>query len=210
MKFNWRKGLIIAVAAAGALVGVECLVSFFTPSESRYISVPVPTCWIGFYRSNIAVNDESWRPYHSCSVNLFELQLVFRDWCGVHGGQYPWNVSTNAGGTKELCSLDKDGFDTNSFRHFQVMTDELSSSIYLVCPSDIKTKWNEDFTSLAASNVTYGIHVVPGIAFGSTNKIPMIVCPGDGSVLYYDGSVKVTNRNDPNYKRLKKWYKMTD
>jgi hypothetical protein len=169
--------------------------------------VPVPTGWFPGKYSN-AVRDETLRPSHSCSVNLLELQLVFRDWCSIHGGQYPWNVNTNAGGTKELCALDKDGFDANSFRHFQVMTDELSSPIFLVCPSDTNTKLNLDFESLTASNVTYRIHVVPGLAFGNTNKVPLVVCPADGSVLYYDGSVKVVNRKDPNYERLKKWYGM--
>lgn len=212
MKIRLSKGLIMAVAAVGIIVCLAWFVGIFTSRDSSYIMVPSPTGWFPGKYSNREnsnwVNGESWRHYQSCSVDLFEIQIVFRIWCGDHGGQYPWNVSTNAGGTKELCALDKDGFDANSFRHFQIMTDELSSPIYLVCPSDTNTKPNLDFESLAASNVTYRVHVIPGLAFGSTNKIPMVVCPADGSVLYYDGSVKVVNRKDPNYKRLKKWYGM--
>lgn len=146
-------------------------------------------------RSN---GDEPRRLRISCVNNLKQIELAFRIWSGDHNYQYPWQVSTNAGGTKELCAPDKDGFDINSFQHFQVMSNELGTPLVLICSSEKQKKPAANFASLAASNVTYLIHVVPGLSLGNTNKIPFIVCPADGSILYYDGSIKAGNPNEPN------------
>lgn len=134
----------------------------------------------------------------TCVNNLRQIGMGLRIWGGDHGDEFPWNVSTNAGGSKELCAPDKDGFDDNSFRDFQVMSNELINPLVLFCHSDTQKKPAADFPSLAASNVTYRIHIVPGLSLWNTNKIPLVVCPVDGSVLYYDGSVKAANPNDPN------------
>jgi hypothetical protein len=133
--------------------------------------------------------------------SLKEIAIALRTWEGDHGDDYPWNVSTNAGGSKEFCAPGSNGFDANSFRHFQVMSNELETTKLLVCP-DSGNQPAADFASLQSSNVSFRIRVVPGItpAHAKGNKTPMIVCPIDGSVLYYDGSVKAgkPDTNAPN------------
>lgn len=139
--------------------------------------------------------DEPQRPRISCVNNLQQIGIAFHVWGPDYNYRFPWQVSTNEGGTKELCQPDKDGFDLNSFRHFQVMSNELSTPLVLICPSDRQKKPAANFGSLAASNVSYRIHVVPGLWLRNTKKIPLIVCPADGSILYYDGSIKAGNPN---------------
>ena len=60
----------------------------------------------------------------TCVNNLKQIGLAFRTWEIDHDGQFPFNVSTNAGGTVELCARGTDGFATNAALHFQVMSNE--------------------------------------------------------------------------------------
>lgn len=121
----------------------------------------------------------------NCANSLRQIGLDLRIWAGDHAGQYPWQVSTNAGGSKEFCELDRDGYDKNSWRDFQVMSNELETPLLLVCPGSTNIP-GIDFVSLNASNVTFRVHVVSN----GSNKTPMVVCPVDGTTLFYDGSVK--------------------
>src|SRR3954469_8029157 len=73
----------------------------------------------------------------TCVNNLKMINLSLRIWEGDHG-DFPWNVSTNAGGVKELLDVDKDGFATNAWLAFQVMSNELNSPKVVVCPDDTK------------------------------------------------------------------------
>src|SRR5262245_27038263 len=49
----------------------------------------------------------------SCVGNMKQIGLSFRTWALDHNAQFPFNVSTNAGGTRELCSMSSDGFEQN-------------------------------------------------------------------------------------------------
>src|SRR5882672_11239589 len=65
----------------------------------------------------------------SCVNNLKQIGLGFRIWAGDNGGKFPFQISTNAGGTLELCSRDANGFDRNSVAHFLVASNELSTPL---------------------------------------------------------------------------------
>jgi hypothetical protein len=58
----------------------------------------------------------------TCENNLKMISLSLGIWESDHGDDFPWNVSTNAGGVKELIGADKDGFATNAWLAFQVMS----------------------------------------------------------------------------------------
>src|SRR5205807_6020960 len=117
-----------------------------------------------------------------------QLGLAFRTWALDHGDQFPFNVSTNKGGTFELCSAGADGFDDNGFLHLMVMSNELSTARILVCPADSKQA-AVDFQSLSAANVTYQVH--SGTNIDETNpQAVLAVCPVHGSELLSDGSVQ--------------------
>jgi len=62
----------------------------------------------------------------SCLDNLRDVGLSLRTWAMDNRPRFPFHVSTNWGGTLELRALGADGFDTNSFIHFMVVSNELS------------------------------------------------------------------------------------
>jgi len=84
----------------------------------------------------------------NCVNNLKQTGLAFRVWYNGQADWLPMNVSTNRGGTKEFTT----GADT--FRHFQVMSNELNTTKILVCPADTRVA-AADFIHLNNQNVSY-------------------------------------------------------
>ena len=147
----------------------------------------------------------------NCVNNLKQIGLTFRLWKGDHGDQYPFNVSTNAGGTLELCAVDKDGFYSNSFLHFKAMTgdDYLRVPLLLVCPQDHTKRAATNWASLGPDNVTYRLRSGTKASDANSHTI-FAVCPIDGNVLYCDGTVLDKNGNaakNPEAKSRFKWFR---
>jgi type II secretory pathway pseudopilin PulG len=84
----------------------------------------------------------------NCINNLKQTGLAFRIWEGDNGDNYPMAVSTEKGGTMEFNT----GMDT--FRHFQVMSNELATPKILVCPADTRVA-AANFIHLNNQNVSY-------------------------------------------------------
>jgi type II secretory pathway pseudopilin PulG len=84
----------------------------------------------------------------NCVNNLKQNGLAFRIWAGDNGDKYPMAVPMANGGTKE--------FDTgaDTFRHFQVMSNELSMPKILICPEDTRVA-AASFARLKNQNVSY-------------------------------------------------------
>jgi prepilin-type processing-associated H-X9-DG protein len=83
-----------------------------------------------------------------CVNNLKQCGLAFRIWEGDNGDKLPMDVPLAKGGTKE--------FDTgaDTFRHFQVMSNELSTPKILVCPNDDRIS-AINFVQLKNANVSF-------------------------------------------------------
>jgi hypothetical protein len=84
----------------------------------------------------------------NCVNNLKQCGLAFRIWEGDNGDKYPMAVSTDKGGTMEFT----DG--ANTFRHFQLMSNELSTTRILICPADTRVV-ADNFVRLKNENVSY-------------------------------------------------------
>jgi hypothetical protein len=125
----------------------------------------------------------------NCMSNLKQVGLAFRLWEADHGDQFPFNVSTNKGGTFELSEPGNDGFDRNSWLHFQVMSNELSNPRILACPGDSAKQVGQDFSHLNALNVTYLVHSGTNVNDAHPQTV-LAVCPIHRNVLYSDGSVQ--------------------
>lgn len=124
----------------------------------------------------------------SCINNLKQIGLAIRIWAGDNQDQYPFNLSTNAGGTMELCLLDKEGFDLHAAAHFQVMSNELNTPKILVCPKDSAHQALSFFGELRPENVTYRLRTGTNINDSHPKEI-LAVCPIDGNTLYTDARV---------------------
>ena len=84
----------------------------------------------------------------SCVNNLKQCGLAFRIWEGDNDGKMPMAVSTANGGTEEFAG----GADT--FHHFQIMSNELSTPKILVCPADTRSQ-AYNFDRLNNQNLSY-------------------------------------------------------
>jgi len=84
----------------------------------------------------------------SCVNNLKQCGLAFRIWEGDNGDRYPMDVPMAKGGTMEFNT----GADT--FRHFQVMSNELGTPKILICPADTRIV-ADNFGRLKNQNVSY-------------------------------------------------------
>jgi len=125
----------------------------------------------------------------NCVSNLKQIQIAFRLWLGDHNNQYPWNVSTNQGGTREITSVDKDGFAVDPVIHFKAIADELQTPIILVCPKDASKRATMTFTNLSTENITYRLHILTNTPTANSKEV-LLVCPIEGNILFYDGTVK--------------------
>ena len=77
----------------------------------------------------------------NCVNNLKQLGLAYRIWEGDNGDKYPMAVFTINSGA-------------DTFRYFQVMSNELSTPKILVCPADTRTA-AANFARLKNQNVSY-------------------------------------------------------
>ena len=81
-----------------------------------------------------------------CNCRLKQIGLAFRIFAYDHGGAFPMSISTNKGGSMEHAS--------EAFRHFQAISNELSTPKILACPSDTR-KPAPDFSALSNANISY-------------------------------------------------------
>ena len=125
----------------------------------------------------------------SCVNNLKQVGLAFKIWELDHNSQFPFAVSTNAGGTLELVSLGADGVDLNPAIHFQVLSNELSTPRILICPADRMKTPALTFQMLSAGNVSYALHAAPTVNSSNGTQV-LAVCPIHHNVLHTDGSVQ--------------------
>jgi len=83
-----------------------------------------------------------------CVNNLKQDGLAFRIWEGDNNDRYPMAVSNRLGGSLEWVT------GGNAFRHFVVMSNELSTPKILVCPADTRQA-APDFAHLQNNNLSY-------------------------------------------------------
>lgn len=126
----------------------------------------------------------------NCVNNLKQIGLAFRIWSGDHGDKYPFQISTNAGGTRELCAPDRTGFDSNSYLHFKAMAggECLSIPLLLICPQDRTKHAATNWAKVAPENVTYRLRTSTDVNEDNPKAI-LAVCPVDGNILYCDDTV---------------------
>ena len=66
----------------------------------------------------------------TCVSNLRQVGLGMRMWSNDHGDKFPWNVSTNEGGTMEYANT------TEVSPHYRALSNELTAPRVLTCPKD--------------------------------------------------------------------------
>jgi hypothetical protein len=85
-----------------------------------------------------------------CESNLQEIALSGYIWAGDHNGKYPFDISVTDGGTMELNN------GRNAWLNFIVMSNELSTPKFLVCPQDKNhLPPATNFSSQLAGHISY-------------------------------------------------------
>ena len=102
--------------------------------------------------------------------HLKQIGLSFRIWGGDHNENYPMQISTNAGGTMEFVET------TNTFRHFQILSNELGTAVILTCPSDEHRRTVTNFLNIDNENLSYFL----GVDAAETNV--QMVLSGDRNI----------------------------
>jgi len=149
----------------------------------------------------------------NCVNNMKQIGIGLRVWALDNNDQFPFNVSTNAGGTLELSSAGPDGFDPNGPLHLMTLSNELGSTAIMVCPADTSKHPAVDFQHLRTANVSY--YILSGTNITDTMPQYIVaICPIHHNALLVDGSVQTftsarltqtlqlqTNRNTQNVPR---------
>ena len=126
-----------------------------------------------------------------CNCNLKQIGLSFKLWEGDHKNAFPMAVSTNFGGTAEYLVTGM------TFRHLQVMSNELSTPIILVCPSDFRRPMQDFSHGLGNSNVSYFVGLV------TNSESPQSFLAGDrnitGGTMLANGITELTTNDFPGW-----------
>lgn len=86
----------------------------------------------------------------ACISNLKQLALGFRMWADDHSGLYPWQVSTDDGGTKGILQ---------AWSHFAALSNEIVRPRILRCPRDHDRNFAESFSADSS-----GMHTLTNLA----------------------------------------------
>lgn len=113
----------------------------------------------------------------SCIGRLKQSSLAFRQWSIDRTNHYPMQVSVEFGGTRELIPSGQ------TFRHFEVMSNELNTPLLLACPADKERIPALSFRpGIANSNVSYFVGLGPQSLLSGDRTIFNGVCPVSGAV----------------------------
>jgi prepilin-type processing-associated H-X9-DG protein len=84
-----------------------------------------------------------------CVNNLKQIGLATRVWAGDHDEKYPPQVSGTNGGSMDFIT------GPNVWRHFLVMSNELSNTRVLICPADEGRFRATNFVWMRNSNISF-------------------------------------------------------
>jgi prepilin-type N-terminal cleavage/methylation domain-containing protein/prepilin-type processing-associated H-X9-DG protein len=107
-----------------------------------------------------------------CVNNLKQDGLAFRIWEGDHNDKFPPRVAETNGGSMEFVT------GPNAFRHFQVMSNELSTPKVLICPKETdKARFiATNFVFMSNSNLSFFVGV------DATDSNPQMILSGDHNI----------------------------
>jgi prepilin-type N-terminal cleavage/methylation domain-containing protein len=104
-----------------------------------------------------------------CTSNLKQLGLAFRIWSNDHGDKFPMQVGADKKGSREAIESGE------TWRHFQVMSNELVTAKTLICPEDDRVRLTNSW-NLTMTNVSYFV------GLDASEAIPQMLLSGDRNV----------------------------
>jgi hypothetical protein len=120
----------------------------FTVVELMTILVVVVVVALIILGSHALANAKARAIRMACVNSVRQCQLAFIVWSGDYEGRFPMAVSNSLGGTLEFAA------GGNAFRHFQVMSNELSTTRIVNCPADTRD-CATNFVNFQNQNISY-------------------------------------------------------
>jgi len=106
-----------------------------------------------------------------CVNHLKCLGLAARIFATDNEGKFPWQVSTNANGSREYVKVP----DT-AFRHFLAMSNELSTPRFLHCPEDME-RTEADNWFISNQSISYFL------GLDAKESVPQVLLAGDRNLM---------------------------
>jgi competence protein ComGC len=105
-----------------------------------------------------------------CVNFLKQIGIAARVFATDNGDEYPWAIPTNRGGSLEFTTA-----GSETFRHFQVLSNELNTVRVILCPDD-RRSLALSWVGLSNSNISYFVNL------DTTNELPDSVLGGDRNI----------------------------
>ena len=114
-----------------------------------------------------------------CGNCLKQVGLAYQIWAGDNGDKYPMEVSVTNGGVMELVATG------NVVAVFQVMSNELSTPIFVHCPMDAEQLSATNFSSgFSSKNISYFV------GLNANTNFPNSILGGDNNLESGGTSIK--------------------
>jgi prepilin-type N-terminal cleavage/methylation domain-containing protein len=88
----------------------------------------------------------------TCANNLKQAGLAMRLWADSNEGKFPWKVEQSSGGGKPNGTG-----NAQVSLQFSIVSNELASTLLLLCPNDVRRVPGTNFASLALTNISYAL-----------------------------------------------------
>lgn len=125
-----------------------------------------------------------------CMSNLKQVSLGYTLWASANTNLFPWEVSTNAGGTLEMMN------SSNAASHFASLATWIKSPDLLVCPSDRFRQKTYTYSGFGNSNLSYFVSM--DASLGPVPSPSFLILAGDRCLSFSNspappGSFEITN-----------------
>ena len=121
-----------------------------------------------------------------CVNGLKQIGIAFRVFATDNGDRYPMNVSTNEGGSSDYLGTSDVAGPVDTWRHFWVMSNELTTPRILICASDSgryeATNWFDMQNSTKARNASISY----GLGTEADETRPQMILAADRSIVSPD------------------------
>jgi type II secretory pathway pseudopilin PulG len=123
----------------------------------------------------------------NCVSNLKQIGLALRMWSGDHEERFPWQVPVQTNGTMEFAE------SPEVFRHFAILSNELSSPKVLACASDGRKSKVSNWSEFGNTHLSYFI------GLDSNENLAQTILTGDrnitGGVIASNGIMRFGSTN---------------
>ena len=119
----------------------------------------------------------------ACVNNLKQIGIATRIYATDNQDRFPWQVPQREGGTAEYIAVSK---AAEYWKHFQALSNELSSPKVVRCPSDRNRNQANSFGETEFGGPTGNLSMSYFIGKGSDEAKPHNILSGDRNIAYGD------------------------